>query len=244
MPFRSVALPFLGLISSLASAQDAKVEFEYGSFWQSRNTSAIPADSTKFSYRDLLGRGPFPFTRTTITLNPNAASGYRLVWAPLRITGRGELDRTVSFDGETFAPGVSTDGEYMFNNYRFTWWKRWRSSGRTRAKAGYTLFVRDARVSLEQGATEASFYNLGFVPLAYVAAEHDFSPRVVGEFEFDGFLSPYGGAIDTGVALGYRTDDKSTVKLRFRVLDGGTSRGSAYSFATFISTSLSYERRW
>lgn len=244
MPARVLGVAVASLVSSFAAAQDVKVDFEVGQVWQTRNTCAVPSGSTRFSYRDLLGRGPFPISRTTITLSPDATSGYRFVWAPLRLTGNGQLDKNITFDGKSFAPGVDTYGEYMFNNYRATWWKRWRSSGSVRLRSGYTLFIRDARVSLAQGANRASFYNLGVVPLAYVAGEVDLSRKLIGEFEFDGLLSPYGGAIDTGLTLGYRTSRDSVLKLKCRVLDGGTSRGSAYSFATFVTTSVGFEWRW
>jgi hypothetical protein len=234
----------LGLLPALGGAQqDVRVELEGGFAYQTRNTCAIPADSNKFSYRDLMGRGPFSYARITALVNQDRNSGYRIVIAPLNISGVGTLPNRVKFNGVNFDPGVPTSGRYIFNNYRLTWWHKWRPVDGIDLRTGWTLFVRDADVSLSQGSKSASFYNLGPVPLFYLEADRALTNRLKAEFVFDGLVAPEGGAIDTSLALAYAINSRSTLKLKGRYLDGGSGSGSAYTYATFNYVSLCLESR-
>ena len=232
-------------ISTVGFSQDAiRADLEGGFAYQTRNTCAVPADSQKFSYRDLIGRGPFDYGRFTAIIHDEDNSGYRIVIAPLNISGIGKLANTTSFSGVSFAPGVSTSGRYIFNNYRFSWWHKWKPISEVNIRAGWTLFIRDANVSLAQGAKSASFYNLGPVPLYYMLAERKLGDRLSAEFEFDGLVAPEGGALDFGLGLDYRLNSAAALKARLRYLDGGTGSGSAYDYATFNYISLGVEFRF
>ncbi len=75
-------------LSAISCASDRiRVDLEGGFAYQSRNTCAIPADGSKFSYRDLIGRGPFNFARLTAIINDDSNSGYRILVAPLSFSG-------------------------------------------------------------------------------------------------------------------------------------------------------------
>ncbi|MDR3688713.1 MAG: hypothetical protein P4L46_04980 [Fimbriimonas sp.] len=239
----------IGAVFSLGVAaaqthESVRVNLEGGFAYQTRNTSAIPADGTKFSYRDLIGRGPFYYSRLTAIIHGEETSGYRIVVAPLNAFGVGKLPNKVVFSGVTFDPGTETAGRYIFNNYRFTWWHRWRPIDGADIRAGWTFFVRDANVSLAQGSKTASFYNLGPVPLFYLDATRSFDGRLRAEFEFDGLVAPQGGALDFGLALAYSLTPAASVKLQTRYLDGGTGSGSAYSYSTFNYVALGIELHW
>jgi hypothetical protein len=226
-------------------AQDSiRLDIEGGVAYQTRNTCAIPADSNKFSYRDLIGRGPFNYGRVTAIIHDDQNSGYRIVIAPLNLSGVGKLPNKIQFSGTTFDPGIDTAGRYIFNNYRFTWWHKWKPIGGIDFRGGWTFFIRDANVSLAQTGKSASFYNLGPVPLYYILAEKKFSDTLRAEFEFDGLVAPEGGALDFGLALAYSFNSTTALKLRARYLDGGTGSGSAYSYATVNYLSLGLEFRW
>jgi len=244
-PRLGISIAILTGLTGIAAAQnDLRVELEGGVAYQTRNTCAIPADSNKFSYRDLIGRGPFNYARVTAMTHPDENSGYRFVVAPLNFSGVGTLPNKIQFSVTTFDPGVSTAGRYIFNNYRFTWWHRWKPIGDAQIRAGWTLFVRDADVSLAQGPKSASFYNLGPVPLFYLDAEKPLSGRLSASFEFDGLVAPQGGALDLSLALAYRISPSSSVKLRIRYLDGGTGSGETYNYATVNYLSLGFEQRF
>ncbi len=242
---KSIAiLGILGACGVLRAQDQIRLDIEGGVAYQTRNTCAIPADSSKFSYRDLLGRGPFNYGRVTAIINDANNSGYRIVIAPLNISGVGKLPNKVQFSGTTFDPGIDTAGRYIFNNYRFTWWHKWKPIDGIDVRAGWTFFIRDANVSLAQSGKSASFYNLGPVPLYYILAEKHLTDRLRAEFEFDGLVAPEGGALDLGLALGYSLNPTTVLKLRARYLDGGTGSGSAYSYATVNYLSLGLEFRW
>ena len=240
----AVGIFFLNVFTVGWCQEAIRVDLEGGLAYQTRNTCAVPADSQKFSYRDLIGRGPFDFGRLTALINDDNNSGYRIVVAPLNINGVGKLPNTVSFSGVSFAPGVNTSGRYIFNNYRFSWWHKWKPISKVQIRAGWTLFIRDANVSLAQGAKTASFYNLGPVPLYYLLAEKNLGANFAAEFEFDGLVAPEGGALDFGLALGYRLSSAAALKVKLRYLDGGTGSGSAYDYATFNYVSLGLEYRF
>jgi len=231
-------------LSCFAAGQDAvRVDVEGGFAYQTRNTCAIPADSNKFSYRDLIGRGPFNFERFTAIVHPENSSGYRIVVAPLGISGTGKLPSNISFNGVNFNPGVDTYGRYQFNNYRFTWWHKWKPIDGVNIRAGWTFFVRDADVALAQGSKSSSYYNLGVAPLYYILAEKPINDRLSAEFEFDGLVAPEGGALDLGLGIAYKFNSSTSLKLRARYLDGGSGSGSAYTYATFNYISLGLEFR-
>ena len=247
MPFLRNLLwlaPIFALFTTNAQGQtQTRIDLEGGYAYQTRNTCAIPADSNKFSYRDLMGRGPFQFARLTAILHDDETSGYRILFAPLTFSGVGRLNSSVKFNGVTFAPGVDTLGRYTFNSYRFTWWHKWRPIFRANVRAGWTLKIRDADVSLTQGSKTSSFYNIGPVPLFYLFAERDLSNRLAAEFEFDGLVAPAGGALDLGLHLSYKLNDGTRIRASARYLDGGTGSGSAYSYATVNYLSLGLEFR-
>ena len=241
---------FIAALMSIVSLRfayaqsDLRVEFEGGVAYQTRNTCAIPADSTKFSYRDLFGRGPFKYGRLTAFIHENENSGYRIAVVPLTASGVGKLPAGIKFSGVNFAPGVDTFGRYTFNNYRFTWWHRWRPIDDIQIRAGWTFFVRDADVALSQGTNHASFYNLGPVPLFYLDAEKKFGTCWDSRFEFDGLVAPQGGALDFGLSFGYKISDSVSLRTHFRYLDGGTGSGSAYNYATIYYLGLGLEAHW
>ena len=240
--FRELVVSFcLSLCALSLGQQDIRLQIEGGYAYQTRNTCSIPADSNKFSYRDLIGRGPFKYGRVEALFNDHENSGYRIAVVPFSVSGVGQLPNAIAFSGVNFAGGVNTFGRYTFNNYRFTWWHKWRPIDGVNVRAGWTLFIRDADVALSQAGKSASFYNLGPVPLFYLLAEKDLSDRFAAAFEFDGLVAPQGGAIDLGLKLSYRLNSNTNLTANLRYLDGGTGSGSAYSYATINYLSLGLE---
>ena len=237
----TISIPFLALGTVALGQNDIRLQLEGGYAYQTRNTCAIPADSNKFSYRDLIGRGPFRYGRIEAIFHDQESSGYRLAIVPFTVSGVGRLPSAVSFNGVNFAPGVDTFGRYTFNNYRFTWWHKWRPIDGISIRAGWTLFIRDADVFLSQSGKSASFYNLGPVPLFYLLAEKDFGDRLTASFSFDGLVAPQGGALDFGLKFGYRLNSNTSLTANVRYLDGGTGSGSAYNYATINYLALGIE---
>lgn len=153
-----------------------EIQLEAGVAYQLRNTVSRPGDATRFSYRDLLGSGPYGGGRITVITNPDADHGWRFAYIPLHIEGNGNLNQTTNFSGSTFAPGVNTRGFFLFDSYRITYWNRWHTPGNLALRAGYTLALRSASLALKQGATSQSYSNFGPVPALHLDGEYHSIP--------------------------------------------------------------------
>ena len=221
--------------SSRSAHRDAypfRVELESGALWQSRNDVRIPGDGgTRFSMANLIEDDPFPAWRLTADWDLNQKHAVRAVIAPLELDGTGELTRQTSFAGETFAAGVPTKGTYKFNSYRLGYRYTFLHQERWRLRVGGTLFVRDAKVELRQGAERASDSDVGVVPLVNFAAEYYPSRpwRIVAEL--DGLASSQGRALDFSLKAHYDLAEWCSVGLGYRTIEGGVDNDNIYSFA-------------
>ena len=150
-PVAAVTALLVGLCSP-ALAQERErltLEVEGGPVWQTRNDVRVPNDGgTDFSLVDLIGSGPSAAFRVDVGFDPWEKHGFRAVIAPLVIDGEGSFDEPVSFAGESFAAGVSTEASYQFSSYRFTYRYRFFKGSTWTWKGELTAFVRDARIAL------------------------------------------------------------------------------------------------
>ena len=221
--------------SSRSAHRDAlpvSVELEGGSLWQSRNDVRIPGDTgTRFSIADLIGQGTYPVWRATVDWDVDQRHALRAVYAPLELDGSGRLVEQTSFAGETFDAGAPTEGTYKFNSYRLGYRYTFLHRDAWRMRVGGTLFVRDAKIELRQGATRASDSDVGFVPLLNFAAEYYPSKpwRIVAEL--DGLASGQGRAFDFSLKGHYDLSDWCSVSLGYRTIEGGADNDDVYSFA-------------
>jgi hypothetical protein len=199
--------------------------------WQQRNDVRIPTDTgTEFSLVDLLGSSPTPSVRVTATADVTERQQVHLVYAPLRLSGRGTPAMPIAFAGTTFAP-VSTDGAYKFSSYRGTWRYRVYQGPTWTWRIGFTGFIRDARVALTQGDRSADDSNVGFVPLGHVSAAARLSARWSAGFVLDGSAAPQGRAIDFAATLEYRPAPRWGVFGGYRTIEGGADVDTVYAFA-------------
>jgi hypothetical protein len=221
--------------SSLTGDPDAHpltIEFEGGLLWQSRNDVRIPGDAgTKFSMSDLIGEGPYPVGRITADWNINSRHAVRAVIAPIEFDGTGTLKQQTSFEGETFAADVPIKGSYKFNNYRLGYRWTFLHKEHWRFRLGGTLFVRDARIELEQGATRASDSDVGVVPLLNFSAEYYPAKRWRFVSELEGLASSQGRALDFTLRGFYDLSDQWSVGLGYRTIEGGADNDEVYNFA-------------
>ena len=209
-----------------------RLEVEMGPLTQNRNDVRIPGDTgTRFSMSDLIGEDGGTVGRITFDWEIDERHSVRAVYAPLEIDGTGTLPQAVDFAGETFAPGLPTLGTYQFSNYRVGYRYTFLNRNRWRLRFGGTLFVRDAKVALEQGATQASDSNVGVVPLANFAAEYQPTDRWTLLAELDGLASPQGRAFDFTLRGQYALTPYSSLGLGYRTIEGGADNDDVYSFA-------------
>ncbi len=225
----------IGPASGSALAQDKErfaLEFEGGALWQTRNDVRIPnATGTEFSLVDEIGKGPKGAFRVEAAFDLNEKHGFRVVFAPLEINDTSVLGKSVFFAGQDFDSGVSTDANYKFSSYRFTYRYRFYNGPTWRWKIGFTGFIRDARIALRQGDTFAEDTDVGFVPLAHLSGVARLTDQWRLLFDFEGMGAPQGRAFDIAGKLVYTLSDRWELAFGYRTIEGGADVERVYNFA-------------
>ncbi len=142
--------------------------------------------------------------RIYLSYDFNEKHGLRLLFAPLTIEGDGTPSEEIRFDGETFPADVVTHASYTFNSYRLTYRYRFHDGENWRWHVGFTAKIRDAEVIVSQASNEASYDNLGFVPLLHLAGEWKMTDRWSAILDADALAAPQGRAEDVALKIGYR----------------------------------------
>ena len=222
------------------------LEVEGSPVWQTRNDVRIPneAPATEFSLKALAGSGPWAVWRAYLTWNITERDGLRLLAAPLSITETGVPDRSISFAGSAFAPGVPTRATYTFNSYRVTYRWRFHRGARWTWWVGGTAKLRDAKIELTQGSATARKTDLGFVPLLHVAGEARLGARWRFVFNADALAGGPGRAEDVALKLGYDVGRRWRLAAGYRTVEGGADVKSVYTFAWLHFAVLSVTRRF
>ncbi len=225
---------FFVFASQLPGADSGKfnAEFELGPVWQTRNDVRIPnSTGTKFSLRDVQGSGPFTSFRATVAYALTPRNELVAVAAPLSITSTGDFQSPVSFAGESFSPGTGVQAKYQFNSYRLTYRYKIYDGDRWTWKLGITGKIRDAKIQLQDGTTQAFDDDLGFVPLFHIDGER----RIAGNWRLnlnvDGAAAPQGRAFDVAFKVKYDISKNFTAAAGYRMLEGGADVDRVYTFA-------------
>jgi len=224
----------------MAADQTINVRFSAGSSWQARNDVQIPnTDSgTRFSLFEAVGSGPVPAARLEINWSVNARHGLRIMLAPLSYTENVEFDQPIDFNGQRFIANETTSASYRFNSWRVGYHYTLVSDNVRSFRVGATLKVRDAEIRLQQGETDSSNDNVGFVPLLYLAGSYKFGDRWIIKADLDGLAGGPGRAIDVGLALDFALTRRWNLGAEVRILDGGADVEDVYNFAQFNSAAI------
>lgn len=240
-PSQVVAASLLAVVLVLGAASSgfaqtgqsarAALALEGALFTQSRNDVRIPPiGGTEFSIVDVIGRAPTPSVRAEFTVRLNERQDLRLTYAPLRITGRGTPAGPIVFAGGNFLERP-TDAEFKFSSYRATWRYRVHAGDTWTWRVGFTAFVRDARIALDQAGVSAEDTDVGFVPLGHIDGEARLSNRWSATFDLDGTAAPQGRAFDFSALLNYRPSPRVTLSGGYRLIEGGANVDRVYTFA-------------
>lgn len=206
------------------------VGLETGGIWFSRNDIRIPSDTgDQFDMTKLTGSGPDFFARIDGHWNINDRHGFRVVLAPLEVSGTGDLPDETEFAGESFAAGP-TQGTYKFNAYKFTYSYAFVRKPKLRWRVGFTGVVRDANVELRQGGLQANDDDVGFVPALHLSSDYHFADRWMLRFDFDGLAGGPGRLLDVALKLDYAVNDRWRIGGGYRTLEGGADTDEVYSF--------------
>ena len=231
MFFRSAflsLLPFVLLSTAHASdEQKWTIEFELGSISTRYNYAQVPnPGGSVVNLRDLFGGDGKLVGRTTLLYSNSNGSQWKLLYAPLRIKGTGQLNGPTQFGGEIFTTG-SVGGLYQFNSYRLTYRKPWRGNW----SLGGTLKIRDAEIKLTQGSTVGEEKNIGFVPLLNIYGFGKINHDLGYEIELDGLAGGPGRAFDLSMRVTKQLDPRTQAFVGYRVLEGGADVPKVKNFA-------------
>lgn len=208
------------------------IDLEGGGVLTGYNDVRIPGTTgTLFSLVDDLETDPSLYFRVRISYILSERHTVSLLAAPLRLDADGTSDRTILYEGETFEAGEPLDALYRFDSYRLTYRYEFYRSSRLQAGVGITAKIRDASIRVESGSLSAEKKNTGFVPLLNFNMTWSISSAFGLLLEGDALAAPQGRAEDVQLALFYEPARRVTVRLGYRVLEGGADNDEVYSFA-------------
>jgi len=237
MPVRLsvVALTMVTLFSVAAAAQAQdrwRIDFENGAAISGYNDVGIPGDSgTRFSMTDDLTSDTEYFWRLRADFRFAPKHVLSGLVAPLTVNSSGTFDGPVDFAGATFAPGVPTDGTWVFNSYRVTYRYEPFRKATWMFGFGVSVKVRDALIRLESNAAAAEKSNLGVVPLINFKFERRLGGRAAFLLEGDALAAPQGRAEDIFAGLVFDAGTRWSIKAGYRFLEGGADNDEVYTFA-------------
>jgi hypothetical protein len=228
-------IPFLVLMVMLAgaSAGSAALTFdvETGLVLSGYNDVRIPGDTgTLFSLSEELEIDPTSFFRIRILYTLGRRHTLGLLAAPLRLEAGGELDRTVVFQDQEFAPFTELKGRYRFDSYRLTYRYDLRAGRPLEAGLGFTAKIRDASIRVEGDGRRSEKKNTGFVPLVNFRLRWMMTGELGLLLEGDALAAPQGRAEDVLLAFCFRPNERIGMKAGYRILEGGADNDEVYNF--------------
>lgn len=185
---------------------------------------------TLISFSEELETDPTFFIRGRFTYHFNKSNMISVLIAPLTLKAAGSVNREVVFEGESFSPNTTLNTVYKFNSYRLTYEHFWYAGDRLRFGLGLTGKVRDAAISIADANKISEKTDLGFVPLIKFSFAWRFADRLALILDGDALGAPQGRAED--IALSFQGDigERLSLKLGYRVLEGGSDVEVVYSF--------------
>jgi hypothetical protein len=152
------------------------------------------------------------------------------LYAPLTVRYNGSFQENVNFNGILFPTSQHTTVFYKFNSYRLTYRYDFISNTRWTLGAGLTAKIRDADVRFKNESNDTHFDNIGFVPLINFYASYKPSYRWNVILEGDALAAKAGRAEDIFAGVAYQVNPRFSVKLGYRVVEGGADTYEIYNF--------------
>jgi hypothetical protein len=215
-----------------ASELPWSVDIESGRAYDASNDVRIPGDDgTAISLTDDLSADATTFLRLRISWKVSERGALSVLVAPLRFESRGAVDRSVRFDDAVFPTETELRALYRFDSYRITYRRDFVRRESVRLGAGLTAKVRDAAIRLDGGGVSAEKTNTGVVPLVNFRAEYRMNSRWSVLLDGDALAAPQGRAEDVQIAVAREVGRAATLRLGYRVLEGGADNDEVYNFA-------------
>jgi hypothetical protein len=229
------AAALLATTTEVASASDrpsrAELDLESGVAAASYNDVAIPGDTgTRLSLTEDLSADPGLFYRFQASVRLGQRHALRVLYAPLTLSASGVLDRDLRYVDTTFPAGTPLEARYQFNSHRLTYRYSLWLDGSDELAVGFTAKIRDARVSIVGGGQADEYANVGFVPLLHLLWRWRFAPPWGLFLEADALAAPQGRAEDVAIALEYYVSPMASLRLGYRMVEGGADNDKVYTF--------------
>lgn len=217
----------------LANAQ-VTLDIESGIVFPGYNDVRIPGKGgTGLSFTKELKSGNKAFVRGRTSYTFGDRHTLTALVAPLTINAKGSVPRPVVFQDRIFVAGVPLDAVWKFNSYRLTYRYDFSRTDDITFGLGLTAKVRDARISIAGGGQEATKSDLGFVPLINFRLLWNASPAWGILLEGDALAAPQGRAEDVLAAIVIRPGQDYTIRVGYRILEGGADNDEVYNFSLF-----------
>lgn len=208
------------------------VDIETGAVFKGYSDVRIPGKGgTLFSLSDELNADTELFYRIRLFYHVNARHHLGALFAPLSVNSTGQLDRELVFAGETFPANTPLKASYKFNSYRLFYRYDFLRKEKLELGVGFTAKIRDARIAVQAHGMSAEKANVGFVPILHFRLAAKFSERFAFLLEGDALAAPQGRAEDVLAALTMPASDRVSLKLGYRILEGGADNDEVYNFA-------------
>jgi len=216
-----------------------RFDFENGAAFNGSNDIGIPRSTgTRFSLTESFDVMPTYFLRLRLTYRIGGRHSLSALFAPLSFKASGRTQVPIRFNGADFLSGVEAEASYRFNSYRLTYRYDLIGAGLWKVGIGFTAKIRDAAIRLRAGAVESEKRNVGFVPLLHFRVERQFSARIGALLEGDALAAKQGRAEDVLLAFLFRLSPSVTLKVGYRVVEGGANVEEVYNFALIHYASL------
>jgi hypothetical protein len=233
---RSILVPLLLLIlCGTGRGAEWFLDFEGGAAFTGYNDVRIPSDSgTTISLADEVVSSPAIALRFRGGVTLAERHMIFVLAAPLTVRGTGTLERDINYQGKLFHQGTEVNSSYRFDSYRLTYRYSIVDKPAFGLGAGLTAKIRSAGITLMSDSASARRTDLGVVPLINLMVRYKMTEKTGLLFESDALWSPYGRAEDVLLALQYSPKQDHTIRIGYRLLEGGADGGGkVYTFSMF-----------
>jgi len=224
-----------------ANAQ-AFVNLELGAFYTNINDIRNGNNGTLLSLKNDFNTPVSPFLRLRAGYLLNGKNHFSLLYAPLKITETGTIEKDILFDGKNFKANMPIEVVYKFNSYRFTYNRIIISKDNFKFGLGLSAKIRDAGFSLKNREFLSENFSIGFAPLVNLLANWNISQKMGVDFFVEGIAASNGRAIDLSLSGRYSLTKNLQGNMGYRLLEGGANGSYRYNFIQlhFIFASLNY----
>ncbi|MCM0606527.1 MAG: hypothetical protein KA715_10595 [Xanthomonadaceae bacterium] len=232
---------FAFLIFNLCeAAQKPTLRVEVAGATTGYNFFRIPNENANTRF-DLPTNAWLPIYRIYASIPVSEKWGLRFLYAPLTVNYSYQSPVVSVFNNTSFAANTPLTAGYKFNSYRVSIIRHVEESADFKWHWGFTAKIRDAYITVSDGATTLRKDDLGFVPLLNLGLDWSFLNSFILSFDIDGLAGGPGRAFDGRLDVQYKVIEKTKVGLGYRFVEGGAVITAVNNFALFHALLLSAE---